>query len=735
MFDIAPRTMLSTDEVGLGDLRQGVILGCGVMCLVVPFAIMFAFSRPSGTSSWVPIVILSLDSVGILTLLTSRLSTAVGGATLTAGMLLLGGGSLWIAPVSWVANLLPVVVLLASTFFENWGGPATAGAVTVVVLLGRALGHDITTVDVQTIVVLSWANVVAAWLASQPTRIALHWSWSQYRRAEWEADRARRQQAELARAVKSLNVAQDRLEVMNRELERARRAADEARRLKAEFAATVSHELRTPLNLIIGFSELLAAGTEGYSPSLAPSTIQRDVDTIYRNARYLSSLIDDVLDLAQIDAARMGLNREAVDLAALIRDATATVESLYLRKNLFLALDLPEILPPTVADRARLRQVLVNLLSNAARFTDHGGARVTVCVEDRHLTISVSDTGSGIPPAELPYVFEEFRQVTGISGRPLGHSGLGLSISKRIVEMHGGTMWVDSGIGSGTTFFFTLPRQESVVTGTLRHDWDTWARVSGAGSGRGVIVVYDIDVETIRLIQRHFDQYDVIPASNIAEVRRLREARVVHTVLVTGPSEPRTWHRGMELREAFRELPIFLCPVPGRRRLADELGVVDYLVKPVLRDHVARSLRRVGRAVHDVVVVDDDPDFVDLLTRMVLSVSVGVRVRACYSGADALAALHAQKPDLVLLDLVMPGVDGYAVLEAMRAENELRATPVVVLSARGRQEESLTVGMLGISRGNGLAVGELMRLLRASIDVLNPSIPSNDPEHRESRPV
>src|SRR5690606_33890736 len=150
----------------------------------------------------------------------------------------------------------------------------------------------------------TWANVLVAWLAAEPLRLALRWSWSEFQRAEHEAERARRHQGELGQLVKSLNVAQDRLEHVNRELERARQAADEARRLKAEFAATISHELRTPLNLIIGFSEMIAMGA-GTGPPL-PTTYQRDIDTIYRNARHLSSLIDDILDLSQIDAVRMG---------------------------------------------------------------------------------------------------------------------------------------------------------------------------------------------------------------------------------------------------------------------------------------------------------------------------------------------------------------------------------------------------------------------------------------------
>lgn len=245
--------------------------------------------------------------------------------------------------------------------------------------------------------------------------------------------------------------------------------------------------------------------------------------------------------------------------------------------------------------------------------------------------------------------------------------------------------------------------------------------------------MYDADAETSRLIQRHVAEYDVLTASSLAEIRRLREARVVSGVLVTGPPEPRTWHRVLEIQEAFRNLPVFLCPLPGQR-LADELGVVGYLVKPVMRDQIARSLRRAGRTVHDALVVDDDPDFVELLDRMIHAVSRRVRVRKCYSGAEALASLREQKPDLVLLDLKMSGMDGYSVLDVMRAENWLSGIPVVVVSAQGRQEEMVMTGMLGISRGSGLTVDELMRVFHASVSALNPGAPSTDPEHPVARP-
>ncbi|MGH2459421.1 MAG: ATP-binding protein [Chloroflexota bacterium] len=714
-------------EIGLDDLRRHVLLVCVVGCVVTPLVLMAIFSRPDGTPGWLVWVVLALYAEGILALLASRLSTLAGAATLLIGLLALATGSLWVQPLAWLVDLVPLVVLLTSAFFDVRGGLLAGVAISLDLLLVRGLGGPLASEDLRVVLVLIWASVPVAWLGSEPIRLALRWSWEELRRAEADADRARGQQAQLARLVKSLNVAQDRFEQLNHEMERARRAADEARRIKAEFAATISHELRTPLNLIIGFSELLVADGDG-AESRATVTLQRDVDTIYRNARHLSSLIDDILDLAQIDAARLGLAREPVDLAALAREAAAVVQPLLTRKGLSLTIDLSDDLPPASIDRARVRQVLINLMSNAARFTDVGGVRVRACRDGQQVQGSVSDTGGGISPEDLPTVFEEFHQLAGPTGRRAGHSGLGLTISKRLIELHGGSMWVESRLGQGTTFFFTLPLCDTVVSAPLRREWETWARASGnALDPRPVIAVFDDDPEPAHLLQRYLDGYDVIGARTIAEVRRVRQERGIAAVALTGPTEPAMWQTAQRLRSQFSQLPVLLCPLPGRRRLAQELGVVDYLVKPILRDEIARLIRRSGRAARDVLVIDDDPDMVDLLVRMIQSTSRRTTVRSAYGGADGLAALRERRPDLVLLDLLMPSFDGYALLEQIRADVDLRDVPVVVVTARGRQEEMVTAGMLGITRGAGLSIAQLTRLLKLSADVLSEPVPSNAP--------
>ncbi len=707
------------EDIGLDDLRRHVLLVSVIVCVCASFVVMFSFAHPSGTEDWVTTAVLALYGVTITILIASRWSTMVGGASLICGLIALASGSLWIAPLHWVVGLAPLVVPFAIIFFGFPGGIFAAVVVTADLFTARALGGPFTGEGFTAIIALTWAYLPVAWLASEPIRLALRWSWTEYCRAEGEADRARRQQAELVRVVKSLNLAQDRLEKMNVEMERARRAAEEARRLKTEFASTISHELRTPLNMILGLSELMAVGMDSTQTNSDIATFQGDIDTIYRNARHLSSLIDDILDLAQIDAARMGLARASVMFDALVREAAAVVEPLFTRKGLYLRVNVQPDLAPVSIDRARIRQVLINLLSNAARFTDAGGVQVSATLDGQHVLVTVSDTGLGIPEEELTCVFEEFRQVGAPGDHHTGHSGLGLTISKRIVELHGGSMWVESIPGQGSSFRFTLPLCDNVASVPLRQEWETWARPVGRDATYPTIIVYDDDREPAHLLQRYLDGYDVLHADSIVKVRRLRQDHAICAVVLTGPTESAMWRSAQQLRSHISDLPILLCPLPGRRHLAAELGVRDYLVKPILRDQIARLLCKSRPSIHDVLVIDDDPDLVDLLTRMIASTSRRTKVRAAYGGAEGLAALRERRPDLVLLDLLMPQVDGYTVLEEIRADESLRDVPVVVLTARGEQEEVITTGMLGITRGSALTVAELVRLLKVSIDTLN----------------
>jgi len=305
---------------------------------------------------------------------------------------------------------------------------------------------------------------------------------------------ARARKAELAAALKAIDDSYNRLDRLNHALVQARRDAEQAYRLKSEFAATVSHELRTPIGVIIGYAEVMCNAPEAHGGSALPLPYRADAEAILRSATHLKTLIDDILDLARIDAGRMGLVRETVPPADLIRETEQFVRDLVQRKGLRLQIDIQDGLPTLFVDRTRIRQVLLNLVSNAVRFTQQGAITITCRLHDPRqplpsrpaprgaatlpepaapqpalpkgpwVRFAVSDTGIGISPKEQPQVFHEFRQVDSSTRRTHGGTGLGLAIAKRFVQAHGGWIWVQSQLGQGSTFAFVLPAADQPIT-------------------------------------------------------------------------------------------------------------------------------------------------------------------------------------------------------------------------------------------------------------------------------
>ncbi|MBI2941438.1 MAG: response regulator [Chloroflexi bacterium] len=569
---------------------------------------------------------------------------------------------------------------------------------------------------------LVWLGAAVAWLGTWPTRSAVSWAWHSYNQTIEKIQEVRERQAELGRLSKSLTEVCIRLEQLNQDLVRARHEADEARRLKSEFAATVSHELRTPLNLIIGFAEMMMVAPQSYAGATLPESYRGDLDAIYRNACQLSSLLDDVLDLSQVDAHRFALQKEHVALARIIDQATATVANLFKDAGLYLKVDLPAHLSLVNVDPTRIKQVLINLLSNAVRYTDDGGVTVTATGDDREVVVSVTDTGVGIPPEELPHMFQEFRRGAGPQRRK--GSGLGLAVSKRFVELHGGNMWAESTPGAGSTFCFSLPLAGNVVASAVETDWE--ARVRGApGAGERVIAVVGQNHAAAGIFRRYLDGFRVVGPLKPSEARRLAREGMIHAVIlgdaVTG-SEARA---NGSAAQPFPRIPVVACNLrtPSARR--DELGVQGYLVKPVARPQVAAALRSLGRDARKVLVVEDDPELSRLLKKMVSLVSRRYQVRQAFDGATALAAMRADRPDVVLLDLVLPEVDGYEVLQAMRASPELRSVPVVVVTGNEGSDEAIVAGAVSLTQTGGLTIAEVMRYLRGGLEGLERIAPAS----------
>lgn len=708
-----------------------------VVAMTVAVATLWfaGFADPPRASSWSPALLVLLASVGSF-FLTRR--NARGGAALLVTAQIVGAYVFATQhPDASVAHFFVVAVISAGILI----GPRSSVAVAALcsgllatLALGRfgPVGPD----DIISTFTLIWLGAILAYAASHPVYAAVTWAWTSYCEARQSAEEVRAHRGELARALASLNETCHRLEVANHELARARAAAEEARQLKTEFAANISHELRTPLNLVIGFSEILMNAPASREGAAVPPALRADVEVIHRNARHLSALIDDVLDLSQVDAGRMGLHRERVDLAEVADEAVGAVARLYEVRGLTVHNTVPSDLPPLYVDRTRVRQVLINLLNNAARFTARGGSTVRARVDDGNVVVEVSDTGVGIPSADIPKVFEEFQQLDGTMRRPHDGSGLGLAICQRFVELHGGTIWAESEVDRGTTFSFTLPMIDNVASTPLRPEWDTWVRLNEPNETTArPIVLVNRDPRIEHMFERYLDGYRIVPAVDEDDaLRRCAASGARGVILVEAPGADLAEAR-RRLRQVPRDAPVVRCSLPTSVTLGQRLGVSDYLVKPISQERLLETLGRTAPRARTILVVDDDPDMVRLVARILRSGSRRYRVLRAYGGAEGLALLQEQHPDAVILDLVMSDVDGYEVIRWMRASEEHATTPVIAVSARSYEAESVAAGAIEISREGGLSVGELMSCLRSSLDALSGGTAAHSPADPERESV
>jgi signal transduction histidine kinase/DNA-binding response OmpR family regulator len=458
-------------------------------------------------------------------------------------------------------------------------------------------------------------------------------------------------------------------------------------KLKTQFLANMSHELRTPLNSIIGFSRVILKGIDGPLTEMQ----QTDLTAIYNSGQHLLGLINDILDVSKIEAGKMELNFDDVDLKPIIKGVMSSAVGLVKDKPIQLAHHVPEDLPTIWADATRVRQVLLNLISNATKFTERGRITVTASYDDDWVTLCVCDTGLGIPDDKLHNIFEEFTQVDGSSTRSAGGTGLGLPISRRFIEMHGGTITVKSELGAGSTFAVTLPISEQ-TTSKAEPSQDQPDITSQSPDCRLVLAVDD-DPGVISLYRRYLEGegYQVIGVSSgdeaLAQASKLQPFAITLDVMM--PTKD-GWQVLQELRNCpqTQHIPIIICSIVSDEGLGFSLGAADYLVKPIMEDELLAALSRLDQREDEVevLVIDDQADDI-LLIRRILEAQPRYRVVEAHDGETGIGLVHRRRPDLLILDLMMPGVDGFAVLEALKQEPHTRNIPVIVITARVLAEE------------------------------------------------
>lgn len=721
------------DRLELQGLRSDALRQLLWPILLLGWVLALSTTRSTALETWLPPLLLLVG--GLLAYGLVDRTYVVAAAVLIGSLAGALCAALRLYPGTPAIYAFPLFAFTTGVLLGGWASVASAALVALGLLLSSSLlSTGVPPATGLVVGALSLAAGVLAWVATRPLYTALAWSWNTHERAVETTEELRDHQGRLNRTLKDLSSAYERLEQINRELERARAAAAEAQRLKSEFAATISHELRTPLNLIIGFSEVMVMAPHTYDGQQLPPAYRGDVGAIYRNARHLSHLIDDILDLSQLDARRMALHKERLQLAEVIDEALNAVSPLLDNKGLVAHREVPPDLPSLHADRTRIRQVMINLLNNAARFTERGSVRVAVLQGDGEVLVRVADTGIGIGPDDLARVFEEFRQADSSTRRRYGGSGLGLAISKRFVELHGGSIWAESRPGEGSTFCFTLPLSENVAALTQRPDWETWARFAPDGRDRLVALVTD-DPELTRVFERQLHGFRVVAVETAAGVRALAHTEALHAAVVVRSSGGEAGTAVAELTEIHPALPVVLCTVGRATGAPRGTEASAHLLKPILREKLLTVLQRIGPQARDIVVADDDPEMVRLLQRMLRSASRRYRVRPAYDGVETMAQLRARRPDVVLLDILMPNMDGRRVLEEMRSSEELKDVPVVVITAREGETEAVTAESLAFTRGEGIPLVELLGHLNSTLDALARPAAPDSPGGRPEAPA
>ncbi len=504
------------------------------------------------------------------------------------------------------------------------------------------------------------------------------------------------------------------------ELLAARREAEEANETKSRFLASTSHELRTPLNAIIGYSEMLQeqAEEEGHTGYLA------DLGKIHSAGRHLLSVINDILDLSKIEAGKMELFLETFELRTVVDDVATTVRPLVAQHDNKLEVRASPDLGTMHADVTRLRQVLLNLLSNASKFTEHGVITLAVERAGDEMVFRVRDTGIGMSQEQMGRLFEAFAQAEASTASKYGGTGLGLAISRKFCRMMGGDVTVDSVPGQGSTFTVRLPSAAAPAA-----EQTSWPAAAGGGAHAGLVLVVDDDPGMRNLLGRFLSREGFRVETAADGAAGLRRARELHPDVITLDvlmPELDGWSvlTALKSEPGLADIPVVMLTVVDDKPMGFALGVSEYLTKPIDRKRLAAVLGKFtsagvgaeGKNGRSVLLVEDDAATSKQLQRALEK--QGWNVATAANGRIALERVAERLPSLILLDLMMPEMDGFEFLEELRQRPDASGIPVVVITAKdltAEDRQRLNGGVARVVNKRGRGPEALLADVRSMI--------------------
>jgi signal transduction histidine kinase/DNA-binding response OmpR family regulator len=451
----------------------------------------------------------------------------------------------------------------------------------------------------------------------------------------------------------------------------AQAAAEEASKAKSTFLANMSHELRTPLNAIIGFTRIV----QRRGADILPEKQLENLDKVLASAEHLLELINSILDIAKIEAGRVEVKPATFDAGALVDICITTTQPMIVPDQVRLVKDVAPDLPPISSDQDKVKQILLNLLSNAAKFTHVGQITVSARRQGEMMVVDVTDTGIGILENDLDRIFDEFQQADTSTTRKYGGTGLGLSISCHLAHLLDGELHATSSVGAGSTFTLTIPLRYGVEGASpplqLAPEKEEDPKSPPVERGdKSLVLAIDDDPDVIYLLQENLGEagYQVVGALGGAEgVQKARELRPYAITLDIMMPHKDGWQVLHELKTdvATRDIPIIVLSIVDKKELGYHLGANDYLVKPLDSEAVLAALSRLPRTngglpPRRLLVVDDDPHVVDMIRQLLDETAY--TVDAAEDGVAALEVISQERPDVILLDLMMPRLDGFGVI-------------------------------------------------------------------------